>query len=293
MCCSVADSNGWAMPASMMSVLDNASDLEEALRNIGDFHLIVAGRREFCARLTQVKLHQLCLCTVHELVSRIGLLSIPPNIVLALFSIGDQPSPIWSGLSLSKGEILICGPSHRLHMRTEGPSHWGAVSLPADEFRAYFDRLTDRVLTKPILAQRWRPRAADFRRFTRLHAAAICAAGRRPQTIVHPEAAHGMEQQLIHSLVWCLSTGPGKEASGPHRCQDLVVDLENLLRREPQRYADLATLRAELAVPEGHLRRCCKEILGVGPATYARLFLADRTRRASQGERTQGIAMQT
>ena len=216
-----------------MSVLDNASDLEEALRNIGDFHLIVAGRREFCARLTQVKLHQLCLCTVHELVSRIGLLSIPPNIVLALFSIGDQPSPIWSGLSLSKGEILICGPSHRLHMRTEGPSRWGAVSLPADEFRAYFDRLTDRVLTKPILAQRWRPPAADFRRFTRLHAAAICAAGRRPQTIVHPEAAHGMEQQLIHSLVWCLSTGPGKEASGPHRCQDLVVDLENLLRREP------------------------------------------------------------
>ena len=118
-------------------------------------------------------------------------------------------------------------------MRTEGPSHWGAVSLPADEFRAYFDRLTDQVLTMPILAQRWRPSAADCRRFMRLHAAAICAAGRRPQTIVDPEAAHGMEQQLIHSLVGCLSAGPGEEASGPHRCQDVVADLENLLRRNP------------------------------------------------------------
>ena len=113
MCRPEAEPNGWAMPASMMSVLCNASDLEEALRNIGDFHLIVTGRGEFCARLTQVELQRLRLCAVHELVSRIGFLRIPPDIVLALFSIGDQPSPIWSGLSLNKGEILICGPSHR------------------------------------------------------------------------------------------------------------------------------------------------------------------------------------
>jgi methylphosphotriester-DNA--protein-cysteine methyltransferase len=155
-------------------------------------------------------------------------------------------------------------------MRTEGPSCWGAVSLPADEFRAYFSQLTGKVLTMPILAQRWRP-AAACKRFMQLHAAAIRAAGMRPQTIVDPEAAHGMEQQLIHSLVGCLSAGPGEDASGPRRCQDVVADLEDLLQGQPERYADLTALRAALAVSDGYLRRCCKRILGIGPAAYVHL----------------------
>ena len=192
--------------------------------------------------------------------------------LLALFTIGDQPSPIWSGISLNQGEILTCGPNHRLHMRTEGPSCWGAVSLPADEFRAYFSQLTGQVLTSPIVAQRWRPAAAACKRFMQLHAAAIRAAGMRPQTIVDPEAAHGMEQQLIHSLVGCISARPGEDASGPRRCQDVVADLEDLLQSQPERYADLTALRAELAVSDGHLRRCCKQILGIGPAAYVHLI---------------------
>ena len=220
-------------------------------------------------------------------------LKIPPDVLLALFTIGDQPSPIWSGISLNQGEILTCGPNHRLHMRTEGPSCWGAVSLPADEFRAYFSQLTGQVLTMPILAQRWRPAAAACKRFMQLHAAAIRAAGMRPQTIVDPEAAHGMEQQLIHSLVGCLSAGPGEDASGPRQCQDVVADLEDLLQSQPERYADLTALRAALAVSDGHLRRCCKQILGIGPAAYVHLNRSDRARRASRRGTVPGIAMQS
>ena len=137
------------MPASTTSAFSNASELEEALRNVGDVRLIVTGRGEFRARLTHVELQRLRLWAVDERASRIGFLKIPPDVLLALFTIGDQPSPIWSGISLNQGEILTCGPNHRLHMRTEGPSCWGAVSLPADEFRAYFNQLTGQVLTCP------------------------------------------------------------------------------------------------------------------------------------------------
>jgi AraC-like DNA-binding protein len=279
------------MPVSKMSVFSRASDLEEALRIVGDVRLIVTGRGEFHARLTQVELLRLRLWSVHERVSRIGFLRIPPDMLLALFIIGDQPSPIWSGSSLNEGDILVCRPGHRLHMRTAGPSHWGAVSLPAEEFQTYFDGITGEVLTMPILAQRWRPSAAGCRRFVRLHAAAIRAAGRRPQTIVDLEAAHGMEQQLIHSLVGCLSAGPGEDASGPGRYQEVMADLEKLLQSQPERDADLTALRTELAISAEHLRRCCKEILGIGPAAYVHLYLADRARRASCGSTARGIAM--
>ncbi len=255
--------------------------------------LIVTGCGGFRARLTQVELQRLRLWAVHERASRIGFLTVLPDKLLALFTIGDQPSPICSGITLDKGEILTCGPNHRLHMRTEGPSCWGAVSLPAGEFTAYFNRLTGKVFKMPSLAQRWSPSAAGCKRFMRLHAAAIRAARMRPQTIVDLEAAHGMEQQLIHSLVGCLSAGPSVDASGPDRCQDIVADLEELLRSEPERYADVTALRADLAVSDGHLRRCCKHILGMDPAAYVHLYLADRARRASREGTTRGIAMQS
>ncbi len=280
------------MPASTTSAFSSASELEEALRNVGDVRLIVTGRGEFRARLTHVGLQRLRLWAVDERVPRIGFLKVPPDVLLAVFTIGDQPSPVWSGTSLDQGEVLTCGPNHRLHMRTEGPSCWGAVSLPADEFRAYFSQLTGQVLTMPILAQRWRT-AAACRRFMQLHAAAIRAAGTRPQTIVDPEAAHGMEQQLIHSLVGCMSAGPGEDASATRRCQDVVADLEDLLQSQPERCADLTALRTELAVSDGHLRRCCKQILGIGPAAYVHLNLSDRARRASRAGAVPGIAMQS
>ena len=117
------------MPASTTSAFSNAGELEEALRNVGDVRLIVTGRGEFRARLTHVELQRLRLWVVDEHASRIGFLKIPPDVLLALFTLGDQSSPIWSGISLNQGEILTCGPNHRLHMRTEGPSCWGAVSL--------------------------------------------------------------------------------------------------------------------------------------------------------------------
>jgi methylphosphotriester-DNA--protein-cysteine methyltransferase len=214
-------------------------------------------------------------------------------VLLTLFTIGDQPSPIWSGIGLNQGEILTCGPNHRLHMRTEGPSCWGAVSLPANEFRAYFSQLTGQVLTMPFLAQRWRPAAAACKRFIQLHAAATRAAGTRPQTIVDPEAAHGMEQQLIHSLVGCLSAGRGEDASGTRQCQEVVADLEELLQSQPERNADLTALRAALAVSDGHLRRCCKQILGIGPVAYVQLNRSDRASRASRTGPVPGIVMQS
>jgi methylphosphotriester-DNA--protein-cysteine methyltransferase len=115
----------------------------------------------------------------------------------------------------------------------------------------------------------------------------------RPRTIIDVEAAHGMEQQLIHSLVGCISARPGEDASGPRRCQDVVADLEDLLQSQPERYADLTALRAELAVSDGYLRRCCKQILGIGPAAYVHLNRSDRARRASRRGTVPGIAMQS
>ena len=180
-----------------------------------------------------------------------------------------------------------------LHMRTEGPSHWGAVSLPADEFRAYFNRLTGsgshHAYPRPAMASIGGGLQALHAASCRSHlcrgeaAANDCrfGGGSWHGTAVDPFPGRvpvgGPRRRGLRSASM---SGPCGRSGEPAPAQ-------------PGRYADLAALRAELAVPEGHLRRCCKEILGIGPAAYARLYLADRARRASHGERTQGIAMQS
>src|SRR4051812_5504449 len=151
-----ARQTGWMMPASTMAVFREASDLEHALQSASDIHVVLTGAAGFSARLTQVELLRLHIWEIHERTPRIGFMTIPSDVLLALFSIGDQPSPICSGHSLAKGEILTCGPGHRLHMRTVGPSRWGAVSLPAEEFRMYFNRLTGEAFTMRSLAQPYR-----------------------------------------------------------------------------------------------------------------------------------------
>ena len=85
-----AEPNGWTMPASTMSAFSDASDLEVALRGVGDVHLIVTGRGEFRARVTHVELQRLRLWAVDERASRIGFLMVPSDVLLALFPIGDQ-----------------------------------------------------------------------------------------------------------------------------------------------------------------------------------------------------------
>jgi len=268
------------MLASTMSVFSEASDFEQALQSAVDIHVIVTGGIGFSARLTQVELQRLRIWENHERAPRIGFLTIPPNVLLALFSIGDQPSPTWSGRSLPKGEILTCDAGHRLHMRTAGPSRWGVISLPAEEFRGYFNRLTGQALTMHSLAQPCCASAAGCKLVRRLYTTAVRAAGRRPQTIVDLEAAHGMEQQLIHALVTCLSAGTTEGAIG-HRCQDFVADLEDTLRNETGRDADPTALPTELALSDEGLRRCCEQILGISPSDYVQLYLADSARRRS------------
>lgn len=283
---------GEQMPTSVTSVFSNLNDFAEALRSLGIVHLAATGPGEFRARLTRVELQHLRIWSAGEHVPRIGFHETPTDVLLVLFAIGDQPAPVWGGVHLTEGELLTCFPHHRFHVRTEGPCRWGAVSLPAEEFRAYFSELTGEVLATPVLAQRWRPPAMAGKRFMRLHAAAARAAQVRPNRIVDPEAAHGMEQQVIHSLVGCLSVQP-TDALGLPMCQSVVSDLENILQHHVERQVDVTALSAALAISPGRLRRCCKEILGISPAAYVHLHLSGGARRASQPGTAPAIAMQS
>jgi hypothetical protein len=200
------------MPGSVTSVFSEPDEFRSALRADGVLSLLVTGPGQFRARLTQVALNRLRLSAVEEQLSRIAFVAVPANMLLVALPIGDRPSPIWGGIGTRATEFVTLGPRELVHARTDGPSRWGSIWLPAEELNRYAGALIgSRFAVLPEL-QRWRLPPAAGRHLRQLHRAAIRTAETRPEALVGGEAAHGLEQQFIHALVECLSAGPADKA---------------------------------------------------------------------------------
>jgi len=269
------------MPGSVTSVFSEPEDFEAALRKEGCLGLLITGRDQFRAQLTQIVLNRLHLSAGEEQVSRVGFVEVPADGILMLFPIGTASSPICGGIGMQAGEIMMVGPGQRVHARTDGLCRWGTIRLPVEDLIRYGRALTGAPVTVPPVARCWRPPAAAGRCLRQLHAAAIRMAQIRPQVFLDAEAAHGLEQQLIHGLVECLPAGSADEdIPAAHRHQDIIGRFEALVQSQPDRNLRLVEICAVLGVSGRVLRRLCAEHLGMSPIDYVRLRRMSLVRRA-------------
>ena len=259
------------MPSSVTSVFSEAKDFAVAMREEGCLALLVTGSGQFRARLTQVALLGLRLSATDEQLPRIALVAVPADTILVSLPRGKGPPPIWGGITIGAGEIMTLGAGQRLHMRTDGPCRWGSIWLPAADLAQYGVALTGAPFSVPSAARRWRPRPVMIRHLRHLHSAAIGLVERRSRAVIDAEAAHGLEQQLIHTLVECLSKSSAIEAA-PATCEhrDVALRLEALLQTQPEQHLRTAEICAALGVSARALRISCKEQLGMGPTEYIR-----------------------
>jgi AraC-like DNA-binding protein len=268
------------MPSSMTGAFDERADFETALR-AGCRGLVVTGRGQFRAQLTVVTLHRLRLSAVEEQLSRIAFVAVPADMVIIVFQIGNGTLPIRCGVQARPDEIMILPPGEHLHVRSDGPHHWGSIWIPVADLLQYSGALTGTAFVVPPVAQRWRPPLAVSGRLRSLHAAAMRVAASHPQFIVDAQAAHGLEQQVIDGVVECLSTGSGDERTPLKRRQhEIMVHFEDLLQAQPERDLRVSEICGKLNVSERRLRGLCKEHLGMGPIAYDRLRRLSLVRRA-------------
>jgi len=259
------------MPRSVTSVFSEADDFAAALRAEGCLGLLVTGPGQFRARLTQIALHRLRLSATDEPLPRIAFFAAPAEMILVSLPRGRGPAAVWGGIGMGVGEIMILGAGQRLHMRTDGPCRWGTIWVPAAELVRYGSALTGAAFTVPSAARRWRPRPVMKRHLRHLHSAAIGLVERRSRAVIDDEAAHGLEQQLIETLVECLSKGSSIEVTRATReHQDVAVRFEALLQTQPERVFRMAEICKTLGIPARTLRISCEEQLGMGPTEYIR-----------------------
>jgi AraC-like DNA-binding protein len=276
------------MPGSRASVFGEAEEFQAALSVDGFAGVLFTGRGQFQARLTQVVLKRWRLAAAEEAQSRIAFIAVPADIVMVAFPIDGGPSPIWGGVEIRSGEIVSFGPGERLHARTVGGCHWGAIQVPERQLADHGRVLSGSWFVVPPAA-RWRPPRATTRQLRDLHRAAIRLAEARAGAITDLQAAHGLEQQLLHVLIECLSEGAEEETATGRHHRDILARFEDLLAAQP--FLPVPDICAALGVSERMLRMCCQEHLGMGPSGYRRLRAMQQVHRALRSGTADGISV--
>jgi AraC-like DNA-binding protein len=191
--------------------------------------------------------------------------------------INGGPSPVWGGSEIRPGEMITFGGGERLHARTVGPCHWGVIQVREQQLADYGRALSGARFVIPPVA-RWRSPRAALRQLRHLHRAAIRMAEARAGALTDLQAAHGLEQQLLHALIDCLSGEAEEETVAGRRHRDILARFEDLVVIEP--FMPMAEICATLGVSERLLRDCCNRHLGMGSSTYRRLRGMQQVHRA-------------
>jgi AraC-like DNA-binding protein len=276
------------MPGTVISLFSESDEFQAALGDDGVLNLLVTGQGQFRARLTRVTLHRLRLSAGDEYLSRIAFTVVPADSLLVSIPLPDRPAPVWGGVEMRMGEMITLGPGQRVHGRTDGPCQWSAIRLPVEDFVQYGNALRGATPIVPAVA-RWRPRRAALRQLRHLHQAAVRTAEARSGVLADTEAAHGLEQQLIHALVESLSTGPVEEdTDAGRRHRGILGGFEDLLKPEPP--PSMIEIRKALGVSRQLLRECCRKNLGISPGRYRRLRCMQLAHRALRSENPGSIS---
>jgi AraC-like DNA-binding protein len=276
------------MPGSVTAAFSEPEDFEAALRKEGYLGMLITGRGPFRAQLTQIALHRLRLTAAEERLSRIAFVAVPADMILISFAMGTAPMPIWGGVAARAGDIVSLGSGEHVHMRTEGICRWGVIWLPRQDLVQYGCALTGAAFAAPTVLRCWRPPPAAGRDLRHLYGAAIRMAQARPQALADTQAAHGLEQQLIHAMIDCMPAA-GADIRGARRHQDIMSRFESLVQTQPERKLRMPEIRAALGVPDWLVRSLCAEHLGMSPTAYVRLRRMSLVRRAL-GHNEQGAA---
>jgi AraC-like DNA-binding protein len=256
------------MVASGTAVFTNPDDYRAVIDD-ATLDLVLTGPGDFKARLTWLKLDHLNIFRDRENLPRIAYLSLAPTRTFVSFPLISSPQPVWNGVELQLGDIVLHSRGERGHQWTTGTSHWALLSLPPGELTYYCKALAEVKLADPPIGLILRPQPSAVVQLRRLHSKACTLAERKPEIFAHREAARAVEQEFIYALVNCLTTSVA-DSHPITRCRraEAMMRFEELLRRDAHEQPSVPELCAAIGVPERSLRECCAKFFGMSPVRY-------------------------
>jgi AraC family ethanolamine operon transcriptional activator len=269
------------MTRSITSVLHQYDDFQNALKDAGDLSIVITGPGSLQVRLIKLALKNVRIISVQENLPRIAFIRVPDDTILLTFPISSHSAPVWGGIPCGADGFITVRGGESLHMRTEGSVYWCAVWFPAVVFHRFRRALTGKPADLPGPVCAWRPPASARGALLRLITSAVRTAHTEWVALTVDQAAHGLEQQIIHSCIECMEGAPFiQETPATRRHRDLVTRFEALLQTNEEADVRMSDLSGPLEVSERELRRSCQHQLGMSPMNYLRLHRMQLAHRA-------------
>jgi len=257
-------------------------DPDDYAATFGDIraNLTITGAGEFKARLTRLKLEHLEICGLRESLPRIAYISLPPEQIYLSFPVG-KVSPMVDGVAIRNRDIVFASRGACMHQRSGGECQWGLISLSPEQFARCGKALTGRQVHIPQASKILRPARTEISKFQRLFRRVCHLAEAGQKLIEHHEVARALEQQLLHTIINCLTANETDDnPKTRHHHAAVMVRFEETLSKRIDQKVNMPALCAEIGVPERTLRVCCAEFLGVSPTRYLLLQRLNKARSA-------------
>ncbi len=261
-----------SLRSSSVIATSEPEHFSEALRpNDTNFTLTAGGR--FAANYARIDLHRFWMQGAVENLPRIWEGEITSGRHGISFHISPGPSLFVNGSEVSPGEVALHNSSNAVFChRLSGPTRWGSVSLSRQDWAEIGIAVAGRDLTpKAGQAKTAAPEHA-LARLRRLHASATHLAEQVPELITNPDAARGLENELLQAMVDCLAASDVQANTAAQRHHSTIMKrFIQALEENVDKPIYLAELCAATNASDRTLRLCCQEYLGVSPKRYLRL----------------------
>jgi AraC-like DNA-binding protein len=249
----------------------------------------ITQKGNFAAKLHRIDFHCLWIQRFSETLSRTSYMDEWGGREAIVFGMQPGPPLTRNGVELRPNSISQLPPGQSYYQNTSGPCSHSAMSLPLEMFASLSVAIVGRELRSSTPASITLTPAAMVQ-LQSLHTAAVLLAEKAPAVIAHPEAARGLEQALIESMINCLSDGEIHEDKTAWRQHSTIMRrFHRVVGQHLEEPLYVAELCREIGVSERSLRLCCQEHLGMGPKKYLllrRIHLFRQALRESTPDQT-------
>jgi AraC-like DNA-binding protein len=259
------------MPGSGTHTFLEPDHYEASLRH-AQIEIFIALSTKFKARVTWAELHDLQVLRCEEDFPRVAYVCLGPQLSFVTFPTRTGPLLVWAGTELQPGEIVLHGRGERLHQSTPRSFMWNVIALDPVQLEQYGRALSGKPFSLPPEGKILRPSARNMARLRRLHAQVCRLAETKPKLLAHTEVARAIEQDLIQTLVTCLTAASTRtDGSTNRRHARIMVRFEEVLAEHLSEPLHTTALCELIGVTERTLRSCCAEFLGMSPVRYVLL----------------------
>jgi len=269
------------MPHGRFFEFDDPYNLQATLR-AGNYEVFPLAKGSFHAELTRIDFQHLWLqrCSTSP-----GMLlhtaNDPARAPMTFLADPNQDRWQQNGAELPPDGIAVYQRGAENHHLARGANRWASMSLNTDDLARYGDAIAGRELTAPRETYTARPGPELMARLRALHGAACQLAVNKPEALASRAAARSLEEDLIHTMIACLTAGDpaAQDFRGVRRAR-VMSRFEDYLADRPGEPLYLSEICAAIGVSERTLRDCCQDHLGMGPHRYLWLRRMHLTRRA-------------